>query len=169
MTNTPAPETEAERDRNYKISGKAAVSVEFAARMEVDRDAWKSKANALGTQLDLVRDELLRIGSRIIESDLLSDLRCREILDYCDRAQKDIAVNYTPIQEVERLQFELVKSNTDLAEAVEDRDAWKAKAERKCKHVKISGGVFVAECENVCEEFDAFCPDCGGRIVKEGQ
>lgn len=53
--------------------------------------------NSIGVQLDLVRDELLRIQARIREEGLEDKLSA--ILLYCDRAQKDIAVGYTPIDE----------------------------------------------------------------------
>ena len=86
--------------------------------------------NSLGVQLDLLRDEFRRIEARIGESGLGDNPYLSHIADYCQRAQKDIAVRYTPIEERDRacerlavvsLQLDDCKSQRDrLLEALEE-------------------------------------------------
>lgn len=86
--------------------------------------------NSLGAQLDLLRDEFRRIAARIGESGLGENPYLSNIADYCQRAQKDIAVRYTPIEERDRacerlavvmLQLEDCKAQRDqLLEALGD-------------------------------------------------
>lgn len=167
----PTPETDAETLDGYmpihvSPEGKCYVPVDFARKLERERDEIQNELNKcatqlvatindrnfLGVQLDLIRDELLRISARIGETGLLNEHPgLRSIFDYCERAQKDISVNYTPIQE---------------------RDAWKAKAERTCVWSNREWSEF---CKTECGERFPIprqvkykcCPSCGGRIVKE--
>lgn len=75
--------------------------------------------NSIGVQLDLLRDELVRIRARIGETGLIGEHpELSSIAGYCERAQNDIAVRYTPIQERDRLEREVLK----LAESVADRE-----------------------------------------------
>lgn len=177
---TPTPETDgqykeyARRDNNAKC-----VSIDFARKLERERDEIQNELNKcatqlvstindrnfIGVQLDLIRDEMLRIAARIRESGFEKHPNLSSILDYCERAQKDISVNYTPIQE--RDAWKAKASQLEL-----DRDAWKAKAERTCKWSTREWSEF---CQTECgERFqiprqDKYkcCPSCGGRIIKE--
>ncbi len=85
--------------------------------------------NRIGVQLDLIRDELMRIRARIGETGLIPDHpELSSIAGYCERAQADIAVLCTPIQERDRLDRELLKTrneNAALVEEVERLQAWK--------------------------------------------
>lgn len=66
--------------------------------------------NSIGVQLDLLRDELMRIRARIGETGLIGEHpQLSSIALYCERAQHDIAVRYTPIQERDRLEREVLK------------------------------------------------------------
>ncbi len=74
------------------------------------------QCDKLGTQLDLVRDELMRIAARIRESKHSDDPHLSSIQLYCKRAQRDIAVNYTPIQERDSFSRELIDAKARLFE-----------------------------------------------------
>lgn len=72
--------------------------------------------NSIGVQLDLLRDELMRIQARIAETGLIGEHpQLSSIAAYCERAQKDIAVQYTPIQERDRLGRELTEAKRGAA------------------------------------------------------
>lgn len=72
--------------------------------------------NGIGVQLDLLRDELMRIQARIAETGLIGEHpQLSSIASYCERAQKDIAVQYTPIQERDRLGRELTEAKRGAA------------------------------------------------------
>jgi chromosome segregation ATPase len=53
--------------------------------------------NRIGTKLDLMRDEIRRIVARIAETGLLDNPKMRDVVSYCERAQKDIETVYDPI------------------------------------------------------------------------
>lgn len=72
--------------------------------------------NSIGVQLDLLRDELMRIQARIAETGLIGEHpQLSSIAAYCERAQKDIEVQYTPIQERDRLGRELTEAKRGAA------------------------------------------------------
>lgn len=179
---TPTPETDAQykeyarRDNNVKC-----VDIDFAYKLERERDDIQNELNkcatqlvltinsrdSIGVQLDLIRDELLRIMARIAETGLLAEHHgLRSIFDYCQRSQKEIEVLYTPIQERD-------KAKLDLACALRERDSWKAKAERTCRwDCKLSPTTGVAghstECgsQYIYDPGAVWCKLCGGRIVR---
>lgn len=62
-----------------------------------------NERNSLGNQLDLVRDELLRIEARIREAQLEEHPKLADVVSYCQRAQQDIKTLFTPIEERDRL------------------------------------------------------------------
>jgi len=165
--NTATPETDAASfPTTYNGRHIEVVSGKVARKLERERDEIQNELNKcatqlvstindrnfIGVQLDLIRDEMLRIAARIRESGFEKHPNLSSILDYCERAQKDISVNYTPIQE---------------------RDAWREKAERTClvihKIARFKFGYYILQCggEVPVGATSKFCPHCGGRIVKE--
>lgn len=161
MNERPTPETDGaawpvemvHQESNYE----SWVLTDFARKLEMERDEAREHCdanakqlletvndrNSLGTQLDLLRDEFQRIAARIGESGLGDNPSLSSIADYCQRAQKDIAVRYTPIEERDRacerltvvsLQLEDCKAQRDeLLEALEEslalNENWVADAE----------------------------------------
>lgn len=95
--------------------------------------------NSLGVQLDLLRDELKRIAARIGESGLGDNPYLSHISDYCQRAQKDIAVRYTPIEERDRACERLAVVSLQL-------DDCKAQRDRLLQALKAVDGVVAAGC-----------------------
>lgn len=128
-----------------------------------------NERNALGTQLDLVRDELLRIQARILETGLLDEHPgLRAIFDYCQRAQKDIEVNYTPIMERDAAKKELARVSGLYETAVEElkRKAevckwrfYQAKEYHRPTCTPIPFNIDLDDHENF-----RFCPFCGRKI-----
>lgn len=113
------PRTEAERDRNQSMSGKPAVSVEFARTLETElAEAAKKEAESANViiqfmdRLDLNRDEFLRIKA-------VADNP--EIVHLCERSQVRI-VQTVPV--IEQRYAALKK----LHSAQQRGDEWKEMA-----------------------------------------
>lgn len=112
------------------------VRTDFARKLERERDEAREQCdanakqlletvndrNSLGTQIDLLRDELQRIAARIGESGLGDNPYLSHISTYCQRAQKDIAVNYTPIEERDRACERLAVVSLQLEDCKAQRD-----------------------------------------------
>ena len=90
----------------------AAAQRELAeARVLSDDTATKllhtvNDRNRLGVQLDLVRDEIMRIRARVGESTTIETWKALDIFSYCDRAQKDVETAYSVIGERDKAQTE---------------------------------------------------------------
>lgn len=116
-----AVELEALRKANAGLVEKVAET-----QSELDKSArilleTVNDRNRIGTQLDLIRDELMRIRARIAETGLIREHpELSSIAGYCERAQADIAVLYTPIQECERVSRELTACRNGRAELVDE-------------------------------------------------
>jgi hypothetical protein len=117
---------QAERDRMAK---ELAEAQERNAELQKHLDETATKLlhtvndrNSLGNQIDLLRDELMRIRARIGETGLADEhSELRSIADYCDRAQQDIAVRYSVIgqrdyfeRSARRLRIELEDAKREL-------------------------------------------------------
>jgi chromosome segregation ATPase len=85
--------------------------------------------NSLGNQIDLLRDEFMRIEARIAETGL-ADRHCqlRLISGYCNRAQNDIPLRYPVIAERDRLDRELSAAKARIARLEEAGDGLKDEA-----------------------------------------
>jgi chromosome segregation ATPase len=76
--------------------------------------------NSLGNQIDLLRDEFMRIRARIGETGL-AETHCelRSIADYCERAQQDIAICYSVIEHRDQLERKSTRLLIELSDANE--------------------------------------------------
>ncbi len=129
------PRTDAVIARDTGDSGLIAELAREARSMERELQSSARKLfdtvgdrNRIGVQLDLLRDELMRIRARIGETGLLGDHpELTSIAGYCERAQVDIAVLYTPIQERDRLDRELTTQKLEceaLKARVKELEDW---------------------------------------------
>lgn len=76
--------------------------------------------NSLSNQIDLLRDEFMRIRARIFETGLEHEhCELRSIADYCERAQKDIAVRYSVIEHRDQLDRKATRLVNELSDANE--------------------------------------------------
>lgn len=138
----PTPETDAAFLKLYAgyLTHPATIDLQaaekFARNLERQRDELQEQCNinakqlldtvndrnSLGVQLDLLRDEFRRIEARIGESGLGDNPYLSHIADYCQRAQKDIAVRYTPIEERDRACERLAVVSLQLDDCKSQRD-----------------------------------------------
>ena len=119
-----------------RTANKALVEQAAATQVELDKSArilleTVNDRNRIGVQLDLLRDELLRIRARIAETGLIGEHpELGSIAGYCERAQKDIAVMYTPIQEREQISRELTACRNERADLVDENALLKERVKR---------------------------------------
>ncbi len=115
---------QAERDRMAK---ELAEAKERNAELQKHLDETATKLlhavndrNSLGNQIDLLRDEFMRIRARIAETGLAAEhCELRAIADYCDRAQQDIAVRYSVIEHRDQLERKSTRLLIELSDANE--------------------------------------------------
>ena len=115
--NTPRTDAKVEllADGTFDVFEREDELKDFARQLERELEEARKhtktcqSCHSIGVQLDMIRDELKRIEARILESEFSEDPRLSNILEYCQRSQRDIATFYSVIGERDRLEAENLK------------------------------------------------------------
>ena len=160
--------------------GETWADVKACAKLPTPETSLADRVRSIGFAFDRAdnrRDAVRKLADDVAQLEREKDEAQSTITMQTGQIQQLRELQNITLLERESARRAITIAEDSMLKALQDRDAWKAKAERTCvvKQSDFHGSFYDTQCGDdielehgdLAENGYRFCPFCGGRIVKE--